>query len=139
MRRMPILVVFLAWTLVIWTSRLNNIWRDGDLDTAGQLSRSALAVTFVAGAAAVAGVLRWGAPETLAKAVGVLGAWTAGVWVVRSAAILVGDWSLGFKVVHTVLAVVSIGLAAAAFREVRERAGRSSSTALSSAAGSRLD
>jgi hypothetical protein len=122
---MPFLVAFVAWTLVIWTSRLNNIWRDEDLDTAGQLGRSALAASFVAGAVVVALAAWRAAPEMVVKVVGIAGAATAGVWLARSVAILVGDWSLGFKVVHTVLAVVSVALAAAAFRESRGRSSRS--------------
>ena len=46
-------------------------------------------------------------------AVGVRGvaAVHAGVWLVRGTGIALGDRALGFKVVHTVLALVSIGLA----------------------------
>ena len=46
-------------------------------------------------------------------AVGALAAWSTAVWVVRDARILVADHEVGFKVVHTVLAVVSIVLAVA--------------------------
>jgi hypothetical protein len=58
------------------------------------------------------------------KAVLALAGWTVGVWVVRDVGILTGDHGVGFKVVHTVLAVVSIALSVFAWREtepVRER------------------
>ena len=51
-------------------------------------------------------------------------AWTLYVWGTRVVLIWGGDESTGFKVVHTVLAVVSIGFAAAVFwiaRASRER------------------
>ncbi len=54
---------------------------------------------------------------------GALAAWSTAVWVVRDVGILVADHEVGFKVVHTVLAVVSIVLSVLAWREVR-RAGR---------------
>lgn len=128
MRRMRFVAVFVAWTLVIWIGRLRNIWDDQDLDTAGQVGRSLLALSFVVGAVLVAvGAARL-SPATAVKVMGAVGAWTAGVWAVRSAAILAGEWSLGFKVVHSVLAVVSVCLAAAAFRESRERASEPSRT-----------
>ena len=51
-----------------------------------------------------------------------LAAWTVGVWVVRTPYILVHDHPADFKIVHTVLAVVSVGLAVTAQRHVqRER------------------
>jgi hypothetical protein len=44
------------------------------------------------------------------------------VWAIRTPVILVHDHPAGFKAVHTVLAVVSVGLAIAAQRNVqRER------------------
>jgi hypothetical protein len=52
-------------------------------------------------------------------AVGALAAWSTGVWVVRDVSILAADHEVGFKVVHTVLAVVSIVLSALAWREAR--------------------
>ena len=44
-------------------------------------------------------------------------------WLVRAATILARDRSVGFKVVHTVLALITVGLAAWVLRAV---AGRSS-------------
>ena len=58
---------------------------------------------------------------------GALAAWSSAVWVVRDVRILVADHEVGFKVVHTVLAVVSIVLAVLAWREVR-RASRPTRT-----------
>jgi hypothetical protein len=49
-------------------------------------------------------------------------AWTVGVWVVRSIGIWVHDHPVGFKVVHTVLAAISIGLAVRAVQRLRSGA-----------------
>ncbi len=54
-------------------------------------------------------------------AVGALAVWTIAVWAVRTPMILVHDHPAGFKVVHTVLAVVSIGLAVWAERDVQRQ------------------
>jgi hypothetical protein len=43
---------------------------------------------------------------------------TIGVWVVRTAGILLADHDPGFKTVHSVLALMSIGLAGWALRSV---------------------
>src|SRR5690606_20825619 len=51
-----------------------------------------------------------------------LAGWSVVVWVVRDVRIVAADHSAGFKAVHTVLAVVSIALAALAWREARRAA-----------------
>ena len=117
-RRWPV-AAFAGWTLLIWATRIDNIWSDDALDTAGKVSRTALAVSFVALSAVVlAGALRDRGslrPATV-TAVKILAAWTVAVWLVRGGAILAGSHDAAFKVVHTVLAVVSIALAAVAVR-----------------------
>lgn len=121
---MPFVVTLVLWTLLVWFNRLGNIWRDQELDTAGQLGRSALAASFIAGAVLVAFAAWRSAPGAAVTVAAVFGVWTVGVWVWRAIAILAGSESTGFKAVHTVLAVVSIALATAAYRELRARAAR---------------
>jgi hypothetical protein len=116
-------VVLAAFTLLVWTTRIRNIWTDDELTTAGQLGRTALALVFTAFAAAT--ILLWlrarrdrsvdGAP-TLVRA---FAAWTVAVWVVRGTQIALADHDTAFVVVHTLLAVVSIGLALWADRSAR--------------------
>jgi hypothetical protein len=118
-RRHRAAVVFVAWTFLVWTTRIANVWRDADLDTGERLGATLLALSFT-GLAIVVVVTLWRRlPQATVTAVGALAAWTAGVWIVRGAGILVADHDLGFKAVHTVLAVVSILLAALAWRESR--------------------
>jgi hypothetical protein len=135
MRRRPFALALVAWTFFVWTTRIGNIWRDADLDTGEQVGRTALAVSFTLLAVGVLAALWRGAPRARTLTVGALAAWSTAVWVVRDARILVADHEVGFKVVHTVLAVVSIALAALAWREDRraaavgdDRSGTSSET-----------
>ena len=91
------------WTLLVWTTRIRNIvaqdwtWTDFVVP---------VGLTVLAVAALVRrreGLLALAAATTL-------------VWVVRLPLVLVHDHPIGFKVVHAVLAVVSIALAAATAR-----------------------
>jgi hypothetical protein len=115
-------VALAAWTLFVWVGRIRNVWSDSSLDAAGKAGRSALALSFVV----LAGPLlvwalrrrRTGIPAAMRHLVVALGVWTTGVWVVRSAGIWVHEHPVGFKVVHTVLAAISIALAAVAVRRV---------------------
>ena len=113
--RWPV-VALVAWTFFVWTTRIGNIWRDDALDTAGKVGRTALALSFTLLALAVVGAL-WRRPAWVRPTVVALSVWTTGVWLVRDTSILFGDHDTAFKVVHTVLAVVSIVLAALALRQ----------------------
>jgi hypothetical protein len=119
MRRHRAAAALIAWTFLVWTTRIANIWRDADLDTGERWGRTLLALSFTVLAIA-AGVALWRRLlQATVVAVGALAAWTIAVWVVRGVGILVGDHDLGFKAVHTILAVVSIALAVLAWRETR--------------------
>lgn len=100
---------------MVWTTRIRNIWTDTDLTTAGQLWRTALALVFtvfaVLGVAAWVRARRstaWSWTPTLVRLFTV---WTIGVWSVRAVQIGMADHDAGFKLVHTVLAVASAGIA----------------------------
>ena len=112
------------WTFLVWTTRIANIWRDADLDTGERWGRTVLALSFTVLAVAVAVALWRRLATGPVVAVGALAAWTIAVWVVRDIGILAADHDLGFKVVHTVLAVVSIVLAVLAWRETRRETRR---------------
>jgi hypothetical protein len=122
MRRHPATLALVAWTFLVWTTRIANVWRGADLDTGERWGRTLLALSFtiLAIAVAVAAGRRLGRAAVVA--VGALAAWTVTVWVVRDIAILAADHDPGFKVVHSVLAAVSIVLAALAWRETRREA-----------------
>jgi hypothetical protein len=107
-----VLLVLVVWTLVIWLSRLRNIWTDDDLSSGGQMARTVVALVFV-GLAVVA----WWRPA-LAPGFAV---WTIGYWSVRGVQIVLNDHPVGFTVVHTVLALISIGLAGWVLRGLPRR------------------
>ncbi len=109
------LPVFVVWTLLVWATRIDNIWSDPDLTDGGKWIRTSLAISFVAAAGAVTtvAVRTWKNPPTRIDDVilDVAAYWTVAVWVVRAVQISLGDHSVGFIVVHVLLAVVSIALA----------------------------
>jgi len=108
--RIPVLL-FLGWTFLVWASRVRNIIDDEKLSSGGQAWRLAAAAVFVVLALVVfvARLRQWGAATSL---LGGLVVWTTGWWSVRGVGILLdGNHAVGFKVVHTVLMIVSIGLA----------------------------
>jgi hypothetical protein len=129
-RRLRPALVLSAWTLLIWTTRIRNIWTDDSLSVPGQLWRTALALVFTAFAAVTVGAWakarRDGASVIRRTSVWIraFALWTVGVWLVRGTQIVLGDHSLGFVVVHSVLAVVSVALAVWADRAAdRSRTG----------------
>lgn len=116
--RLPATLALVAWTFLVWTTRINNILTDDALDSGEKALRVALALSFTALAALVSWA--WTKRATwLGQAVLALGVWTVGVWVVRAVGIAFADHDAAFIAVHLVLAVVSTVLAALAVREHR--------------------
>jgi cobalamin synthase len=109
-------IALCAFTLLVWTTRIGNIWGDDGLTDGEKWGRTGLAVSFTVLVLAVAYAVLRRAPWQ-GVAVKVLAGWTVGVWVTRSFGIATGDHEAGFVVVHLVLAVVSVALAALAVRE----------------------
>jgi hypothetical protein len=114
--RAPATIGLVLWTLLVWTTRITNIWADDTLDTTGKAGRTVLALSFTVLALA-AGWALVRRSERVRPVVVVLAAWTTGVWIVRAVGIAAGDRDAAFVAVHVVLAAVSIGLAALAVRE----------------------
>lgn len=114
-RRLPFTIGLCAWTLLVWTTRIGNIWGDDDLTTGEKWGRTGLALSFTVLVLVVGHALYHRRPWR-GLAVKVLAGWTIGVWLTRSFGIATGDHEAGFIAVHLVLAVVSIGLAAQAVR-----------------------
>jgi hypothetical protein len=108
-------IALVAWTGVVWTTRIGNIWGDDGLTDGEKWGRTGLALSFTVLAIAVALALVRRA-AWLRPAAGALAGWTTVVWVVRAAGIATGDHDAAFVAVHLVLAVVSIALAVLAWR-----------------------
>jgi hypothetical protein len=99
--------VFAGWTVFVWAGRIRN---------GGSVL---LAASFLVLAAVVLASI-W-QRHWRPYAVGALAIWTIVVWGVRTPMILVHDHPAGSKLVHTVLAVVSIGLAVWAERDIQRQ------------------
>ncbi len=112
-----------AWTLFVWVSRIRNIWGDDDLSTGGQWLRTGFAVIFLAFGTAMAVRLVRTRESGLQRSDRILLQafilWTVGFWLVRGIGIIVDDHEVGFTVIHTILMVISLGLAAQAGRVLR--------------------
>ena len=116
-RRLPATIALAVWSLLVWTTRIRNIWTDDELTTGEQWTRTGLALSFTVLALAVGHAVYHRAAwrEAVVRA---LAGWTILVWVVRSIGIATADHDGAFIAVHLVLAGLSIGLAALALREV---------------------
>jgi hypothetical protein len=114
--------VFAGWTLLVWATRIDNIWADAVLTTGGKVWRTLLAGSFVVVGLAVAAVAvrtwRAGAGPIDRAVVGAALGWTVAVWAVRATGIALGDHDRAFVVVHLALALLSTVLAWAAWRAV---------------------
>ena len=120
-------LVLAAWTFLVWTTRIRNIWTDESLSAGGQVSRTALAAVFTALALGV--VVVWWRSRTAGRVapgaavlVRTFAGWTIAVWLVRGVQIAVADHSGAFVAVHTALAVISIVAALWADRAIRAEA-----------------
>ncbi len=97
-----------GWTLLVWIGRIRNVlasefegWAFG--------WRLGVAVAFTLSGVLLAGAVL--ARSSVARPVaGGLALVGAGWWLVRGTGILLAEHDAGFKVVHTVLAMVTIGL-----------------------------
>lgn len=114
--------VFCGITLFIWTNRIWLAWTNDEDTVAEKLVWSTPITLFVIAAAVLGvGLLRGVDRSTPAFVRGVqafaLG--TVVYWGVRAPMILLADHEVGFKVVHAVLATVSVVAAVGAWRSVR--------------------
>lgn len=114
-------VAFSIWTVFVWAGRVRNVVADASIDGLEVAWRLGLACTFLAFAFATLALLARtrGEPSTpLLRVIRSFAIFTTLVWVVRAGGILLdGSHPAGFKIVHTLLAIVSIALAWQADRE----------------------
>jgi len=101
----------------MWLARIRNIVRDDTLDAGSRALWLVPAIVFgVGGLVALMGWWRGG--RVLLWLVAGLSLATLLYWPVRLVFIMVDGRSLGFRLVHLVLAVVSVGLASAVGRRL---------------------
>ena len=108
---------------MVWVGRIRNVVGDDELTAGVRIWRLVVAVAFLVLAALLATLplgLWHRRPLGSTRLVAVFCLWTIVFWTVRGGGMLFGDHDVGFKVVHTILALASIALAGALHRVDRE-------------------
>ncbi len=109
-------LVFTAWTVFVWGNRIANIFDDEGAFDATQVFSLTLAVTMTL--LAVGAGISIFTPNKLHRALPSLFYLTVGMWMIRVPLILLNpDHEIGFKIVHTALAAISISLGLLAVRK----------------------
>lgn len=112
--------VFVALTLLIWTNRIWLAWTNDEDTVAQKLLWSTPITLFVLASVYLLVRMLTGRARTpsFAPTVRVFAVGTIVYWAIRVVLILTADHAVGFKAVHTVLAIVSVAAAAVAFRSI---------------------
>lgn len=114
MSRRTLAIVIGVWALVTWGGRINLLT---DPEAADPTTWLRVGASLAAAAGAVVGLLRVGRLSRSLVATYV--AVTAFVWVASLVSVWSSEHPLGFRLVHTGLAVVSLGLAGVASQTIR--------------------
>jgi len=117
-----------ALTILLWFTRIRNVWSDDATSSSTRFIATALGVGFVGlGAAALVAAWRLRRPESPARVAGSLIAAFAGgsslYWLVLVIQIAGRDHELGFIIVHTLLGVAVISLSSLVLWRLRDRWG----------------
>ena len=118
-------LVLVVWTIGIWGSRLRNALADNELVGAERVLDVGIAAIFV-GLAVIVGLTRWKQHRFARPALEVLAALGVIRFSIRGPLILASsEWDVGFKVVHTILWIVTVVLSILAWRRdpLRQRTG----------------
>lgn len=119
MKRRLDLAVLAGWTLLVWVGRVRNVMADDALSGWGLTWRAGVSLAFAASGLLLAvSLLR--SPRLSAPAHGFSDRFGVGLavvgiiwWLVRGTGILLADHPAGFKLVHTVLALVTVATSCA--------------------------
>lgn len=116
---------FAAVTLLVWGNRVWLAWTDPKVGLAGKLGYSIPITAFVVAALATLWMLFTdrGRGRRFRALIAVFAVGTVVYWAIRLPIILFRHHPAGFKLVHTLLAVVLAGLAVRAIRFLGQRSG----------------
>jgi hypothetical protein len=120
LRPFPV-AVFAGITLFIWGNRIWLAWTQKGVDLPAKLALSIPITAFVIAAVVLLVALIQGRDRTSKEFVGLVRWFAVGTvafWAIRAPMILVHHHPVPFKVVHAVLAIVSVAAAAVAWRSV---------------------
>ncbi|MDQ6696503.1 MAG: hypothetical protein M3Z46_03490 [Actinomycetota bacterium] len=117
--------VFAVATLLVWGNRVWLAWTDRKLDLAGKLGYSVPITAFVVAALVVLWFLLTDRPfdRRFRALVAAFAAGTVLYWLIRLPTILLRHHPASFKLVHTALALVLVGLAVRVIRFLGQRSG----------------
>lgn len=111
-----LLIAFVLWTAFVWVNRISNTLRSTTESTGAKTFSTVLSAVLLALAIAVVVVLvrSWstGVDASGGRVLAVAAAVNVLVWLVRVPQILIADHEVGFKVVHVMLGLISVVLAA---------------------------
>jgi len=133
-----ILIAFVAWTAFVWTSRISNTLRSTTESTGGKVFSTVLSILMLALATAVIAALvrSWSKPmsSTSLMSLRVAAIATVVVWLVRVPQIVFLDddptHGAPFKIVHAMLGLISMALAAGLWKVADDNAGRAARSAV---------
>lgn len=115
-----VLISFVVWTLFVWTNRISNTLRSTTDSSSTKVFSTVLSLVMCALAVTVVWVLvrAWRSGVAAAQVPVLMAASvvTILVWLVRVPQILLADHGAPFKIVHALLGVVSVVLAALVLR-----------------------
>lgn len=119
-------------TIMLWFTRIRNVWSDDATSNSTRLAATLLGVGFVLFATVALGAAwRLRSTEAPARSAELLiGGFAVGsslYWLVRVIQIAGRDHALGFVVVHTLLGIAVVGLSALVLLRLRDRQGHQSS------------
>ncbi len=113
--------LLIGWTIFLWISRLRNVLNNDELSSGGRVIRIGVVVVFVGLATLTAVAWRRKSDGATRMVILFLG-WTVVYWLVRGIGILIdGEYSVGFKLIHTVLMAISLTLSALTARQLAGR------------------
>ena len=100
-----------AWSVVIWLTRLRNVFNDDALSSGARAAWLVPVVLFILGGL-VCGLAWWKGRGELPRPIALFCLISSLYWLVRVVFVLIDHRSVGFVLVHLVLAAVSVALAA---------------------------
>jgi hypothetical protein len=128
-RAWPAVAALCGWTAFLWITRIKNALGDDKMSTSGKVIALVTSLAFLGAAGALAFVHLRSRPGAR-RAAAAFALVSIVYWFVRAATIIVRHHPIGFKLVHTVLALITVGLGVWVLRSTsgRARAGRPART-----------
>lgn len=107
-----------AWSVLTWAGRVRNIFDDAELSGSERLVWLVPALVFVLGGVVTLWAW-WRGGRALRSFVAAFAVWSIGYWALRMVLLVGNGHSVGFVVVHAVLAAVAVALSVAVLGRLR--------------------